>query len=151
MFICLYIIVKTICEEKINIFKIMHLHAFFANLLAHQNRKSYSIFLSMNVTYITELAARNHLNRSRHNIVGTAAKLYKYTAIFFIRIVGDWQKYYHSDLVTTIMVNEKRLLANCASLLKGSDATVKFFIYSRTTIVSSTCLRSHHMVSKKNV
>lgn len=106
--------------------------------------KAYSIFLSVNVIYITDLAARNHLNRRRHNTVGTVAKLYKYAAIFFIRIVGNRQKCRHSDLVTTIIVNEERLLANCVSLLKGSDATIaKFFICCGTTIVSSTCVRSH--------
>lgn len=128
----------------------MHFRAFSANLLAQTKRKPeklYSIFLSVNVIYITDLAARNHLNRSRHNTVGTVAKLYKYAAIFFIRIVGNRQKCRHSDLVTTIIVNEERLLANCVSLLKGSDATiVKFFICCGTTIVSSTCVRSQRMV-----
>lgn len=123
----------------------------FACTTKRKPEKPYSIFLSVNVIYIIELAARNHLNCSHHNSVGTVAKLYKYTAIFFIRIVGNRQKCRHSDLVTTIMVNEERLLANRVSLLKGSGATVvKFFICSRTTMVSSTCVRSTRRFLLKN-
>lgn len=53
-----------------------------------------------------------------HNSVGTVAKLYNRATIFYVRAVGNRQKRRHFALVTTIVVNEKHLLANYVSLLK---------------------------------